>query len=123
VTASGPTRLHATVVVAATEAERNAAIAAWLQSPPTAAAPARRAIIAEGVLFDRTGPQGVPLVGLAAGCPCCTGAVALRVTLGRTLRRARPDAVLLLLASAEHLPRLRRMLEQGELGAPFEVQG
>jgi len=104
--------------VAATEAERDAAVDAWLQSVATL----RRAVLVEGALFDRAGPQGVPLVGLAAGCPCCTGAVALRVALARTLRRTRPQAVLLLLTSAEHLPRLRRTLDGGELGVRFEVQ-
>jgi len=70
----------------------------------------------------RNTPRAVPLVGLAAGCPCCIGMVALRVALGRTLRSLRPDSVLLLLATAEHLPRLRRLLAQGELGVTFEVE-
>lgn len=108
--------------VAATEAERDAAISEWLQSPGGPTDTGRRAIVAEGVLFDRTGPQGVPLVGLAAGCPCCLGSVALRVALGRTLRAVRPEAVLLLLATAEHLPRLQRMLAGGELGVRFEME-
>ena len=106
--------------MAATDAAREAAIDAWLQHPAVAAA-TRRVIVAEGVLFGREGPQGVPLIGLAAGCPCCAGSVALRVTLGRTLRSTRPHCLLLLVATMEHLPRLRRMLEQGELGASFEV--
>lgn len=109
--------------VAATDAEREAAISEWLQLPGGPADAARRAILAEGVLFDRAGPQGVPLVGLAAGCPCCIGSVALRVALGRTLRAVRPQAVLLLLATAEHLPRLRRLLAGGELGVRFELEG
>jgi hypothetical protein len=108
--------------VAATETERAAAIGAWLQPPHASAASGRRAILAEGVLFDRTGPEGVPLVGLAAGCPCCMGLVALRVALGRTLRSIRPAAVLLVVATAEHLPRLRRLLESGELGVRFEME-
>jgi hypothetical protein len=107
---------------AATDAERDAAIAAWLQALPAGMVQARRAIIAEGVLFDRAGPQGVPLIGLTAGCPCCAGLVALRVKLARTLRSIRPTAVLLLVLSADHLPRLRRMLEQGELGVRFDVE-
>lgn len=121
-TAQPLTGVSATLRVAATEAEREAAIDAWLQAPRVAAAPGGRVIIAEGVLFDRAGPQGVPIVGLAAGCPCCTGSVALRVALGRTLRSKRPEAVLLLLQTMEHLPRLHRMLEHGELGVCFEVE-
>jgi len=122
VTAEPLTRVSATLGVAATEAEREAAIGAWLQAPRAATDPVRRVIIAEGVLFDRAGPNGVPIIGLAAGCPCCTGSVALRVALGRTLRSTRPEAVLLLLQTAEHLPRLRRMLVHGELGVRFEVE-
>jgi hypothetical protein len=108
--------------VAATDAERDAAIREWLQAPRADTPPDRRAILAEGVLFDRIGPQGVPLVGLAAGCPCCTGAVALRVILARTLRTSRAQAVLLVLAGTEHLPRLRRVLEGGEMGVRFELE-
>jgi len=121
VSAGPPGRMTATLRVAATNAERDAAVAAWLQSPAAGAA-GRRAVLVEGALFDRRGPQDVPLVGLGAGCPCCTGSLALRVALGRTLRAVRPQAVLLLVAAAEHLPRLRRMLEGGELGVRFEME-
>ena len=113
--------MSATLRVVATEDERDAAVRAWLGSP-AARASGRRAVLVEGALFDRAGPQGVPLVGLGAGCPCCTGSVALRVVLGRTLRAARPEAVLLLLRTAEHLPRLRRLLGGGELGLRFETE-
>lgn len=115
------TPLRAALCVAATDAERDAAIEGWLRQSPTEPH-GRRAIIAEGVLFDGTGPQGVPLVGLAAGCPCCTGLLTLRVVLGRTLRRVRPDSLLLLVATADHLPRLRRLLGDGELGVRFELE-
>jgi hypothetical protein len=33
-----------------------------------------------------------------------------------------PDAMLLLVMSGEHLPRLRPLLEGGELGVRFEVE-
>lgn len=114
-------RVSATLRAAATEAERDAAIADWLRSP-AAAGPGRRAVLVEGALVDRSGPHGVPLVGLGAGCPCCTGSVALRVALGRTLRRIRPEAVLLLVTTAGHLPRLRRMLEDSTQGVHFDVE-
>jgi hypothetical protein len=114
--------LRATLRLAAGEAERDAAVVDWLRST-THPAPVRRVVIAEGLLFDLPGPQGVPLVGLAAGCPCCIGRVALRVVLGRTLRSHHPDAVLILLTQAGHLPDLRQLLEGGELGVRFEVDG
>jgi hypothetical protein len=110
---------RAQVRAAPTAAERDAAIAAWLRE--TAAQPGARAVLVEGQLFSRDGPDGVPLVGLGAGCPCCTGLVVLRVTLGRTLRTTRPGNLLLLLAQADHLSRLRHMLASGELGLRFEV--
>lgn len=120
-TALSPGRLSVTVRVAATAPARQLAIDAWLRSP-AAGSPRRRAVLVEGALVDRSAADGVPLVGLGAGCPCCTGLVALRVALARTLRSLRPEAMLLLLASDEHLPRLRRLLGSGELGVPFEVE-
>ncbi len=119
-TAAPLVRVRVAVRVAATGADRDAAIDAWLGT--AAASLSRRAIIAEGVLFERTTVQGVPLVGLTAGCPCCTGSAALRVTLARTLRKTRAEALLLLMATADHLPLLRRMLESGEMGVRFEVE-
>jgi len=122
VTAAPLVLVRVAVRVAATGAERDAAIDAWLRKAAAATSRSRRAIIAEGVLFERTAVQGVPLVGLTAGCPCCTGSAALRVTLARTLRRTRAETLLLLMATADHLPLLRRMLESGEMGVRFEVE-
>lgn len=118
-----PHPVRVTLRVAAGGAERDAAIEDWLRSAAPGDEPQRPVVIAEGMLFDRLGPQGIPLVGLRAGCPCCTGQVALRVGLGRTLRSHRPDVILLLTAHAEHLPGLRRLLRQGELGVRLEVEG
>lgn len=115
------TRVALTLRAAATETERQSAIADWLRSS-AAGGSGRRAVLVEGALFDRRGPQGVPLVGLGAGCPCCSGSVALRVTLARTLRALRPEAVLLLVAGAGHLPRLRQLLEGGALGVNFDLE-
>jgi hypothetical protein len=120
VSATPLSRVSASLHVAASEAARDAAIGRWLQS--TAGTTGRRAVLVQGALLDRRGPQGVPLVGLGAGCPCCTGLVALRVALGRTLRALQPEAVLLLVGAAEHLPRLRQLLEGGELGVHFELE-
>jgi hypothetical protein len=110
---------RAQVRAAPTAAERDAAIDAWVRE--TATQEGARVVLVEGQLFSGDGPDGVPLVGLGAGCPCCAGLVVLRVTLGRTLRTMRPGHLLLLLARAEHLSRLRHMLASGELGLRFEV--
>jgi hypothetical protein len=44
------------------------------------------------------------------------------VTLIRAVRAHRPDEVLLLLATADHLPRVRALLEDGSLGVRFELE-
>ena len=83
----------------------------------------RRAVVAESGLTPLDAPDDVPLARLAPGCVCCVGQVPLRVTLIRTVRAHRPDAVLLLLATPDHLPRVRALLEDGSLGVHFEVEG
>ena len=90
--------------------EQQAALDAWLATAP--AAP--RAVIAEGALWPLQAGDA-EVVQLAA-CPCCLGAVPLRVTLTRLLRQSRPRALLVLLASPEHLPRLRQQVEAGSFG-------
>jgi Fe-S cluster biogenesis protein NfuA len=107
--------------VAATPAQRLAAIEAWLDAMPAPMQDGGAAVIAEGALLDRPAVRDAPLIGLAAGCPCCVGLTTLRVTIARTLRAHRPRALLLLLATEAHLPRLRRLLEDGELGVRFVV--
>lgn len=92
--------------------QQQAAIDAWLDATaPTAP----RAVVAEGALFELTVPDDVALARLAPGCVCCLGLVPLRVTLTRLLR-ARPRALLLLVAADDHLPQLRALLASGELG-------
>jgi len=88
------------------------ALDSWL-----AAAPAPRAVVAEAAFSALAAPPEVPIERLAAGCLCCVGLTPLRVTIARTLRAVRPRALLLLVASDEHLPRLRALLASGELGA------
>lgn len=72
-------------------------------------------LIAEGL------PQGMEIepipnglneiIRLAPGCMCCTGNLALRVTLNRVLRR-RPDRLFISIANAEHLSHLHAFLLQ-----------
>jgi hypothetical protein len=104
--------VQVTLQVARDAAVRQAALDAWL-----AVAPAPRAVIAEGALVSLAVPDDVDIVRLAAGCPCCLGLVPLRVALTRLLRSVRPRALLLLVADDAHLPRLRVLLDSGDLGA------
>ncbi len=92
-------------------AAQQAALDAWRAGAP----PVPRAIIAEGALWPLEA-GGEEIVRLT-GCPCCLGAVPLRVALTRLLRQSRPRALLVLLASPEHLPRLRAQIEGGAFGA------
>jgi hypothetical protein len=90
----------------------------WLARSPDG----RRAVIAESGFVPLEAPDDVPLACLAPGCVCCVGQVPLRVMLTRTVRMHRPDDLLLLLATADHLPRVRALLADGSLGARFDVR-
>jgi hypothetical protein len=99
-------------VVCARAVAAQQALDAWLASPHSAP----RAVMAEGALFGVDAPADVSVVRLAAGCVCCLGLVPLRVSLTRLLRSVRPRSLLLIVASDEHLPRLRSLLASGDLG-------
>lgn len=112
------------LVVGASAAAREQAIAALLAIPPAIAsdpgAPGAgvdtsrdfSAVILEGLGVAatplETGP-GLQVVRIAPGCLCCDGNLVLRVTLNRLLRQ-RPGRLFLGLASSEHLDQLRSWL-------------
>jgi hypothetical protein len=66
-------------------------------------------------------PASVEAVPLWPGCPCCTSALALRVTLVRVVHRLKPTQVLLLLTQTDHVSRLGRQIQSGELGAGLQL--
>lgn len=99
------------VAVAAGSAQA-AAVQAWLAAHPKG----RRAILAEAGLQTLEVPDDVTLVRLLAGCICCVGYVPLRVSLGRLLRQARPDELLVLIADGAHLDRVRTLLSDPGFG-------
>lgn len=109
--------MRAAVRVAA-PAEQQAHLDRWL----AAVAVGRRAVVAESAFAPLVAPDDVPLARLAPGCVCCVGQVPLRVTLGRLVRAHRPQDILLLLATADHLPRVRALLADGSLGVRFELE-
>jgi hypothetical protein len=108
--------MRATIRVAA-PAGQQAQLDDWLASRR-----GRRAVVAEGALAVLDAPDDVAVARLAVGCVCCAGQVPLRVTLGRTVRAHRPDELLLLLVSGDHLPRIRALLADGSLGVRFSVE-
>jgi hypothetical protein len=105
-------------VRAAPAAEQQARVDDWLARHPNAG----RLVVVENMLGPLALPPDVPLVRLAAGCPCCSAQVLLRVALTRAVRSRRPDELLLLLAGADHLPRVRAVLADGSLGVRFDVE-
>ena len=108
--------MRATVIVGAGDAQP--AVDAWL----AATSGSRRAVLIEGAFSALDVPPGVPVTRLGAGCVCCMGQVPLRVGLTRMVRALRPDVVLLVLASGEHLARVRALLADGSLGVRFELE-
>lgn len=113
------------LVVGASAAAREQAIAALLAIPPAVVSdPAVvpdagagtshgfSAVILEGLGVAatplETGP-GLQVVRIAPGCLCCDGNLVLRVTLNRLLRQ-RPGRLFIGLASSEHLDQLRSWL-------------
>ena len=95
-------------------------IDAWLQARQAGDADATLAVVAEGAFFELHVPPQVALERLAAGCVCCIGLLPLRVTLTRLLRARRPNSLLLLLADAAHLERVRTLVASGKLGVSLE---
>jgi hypothetical protein len=109
-----------TVRAARGAVEQQAALDAWVQQRQSAAGKSGLAVIAEGAFFELTVPHDVTLERLAAGCVCCIGLLPLQVTLTRLLRK-RPRAVLLLVADAAHIERVRALAGTGRLGVSLEA--
>jgi hypothetical protein len=101
--------VEVTVRVARDAAARQSAFDAWRAAVPAAHSRGERAaVIVAGALAPLNAPAAVRVESVA-GCFCCVGQVALGVALTRLLR-ARPDRLLLLIASDVHLERVRRLL-------------
>ena len=107
--------MRARVVVVASDLQQQ--VDAWLSDHPDGA----RAVIVEGLLTTIEVPPAVLLARIAAGCVCCLGRTPLRVALVRTLRTSRAEQLLLLLASGEHLDRVRALLTDGSLGVRLDL--
>ncbi|MGE5651492.1 MAG: GTPase [Bacillota bacterium] len=95
-----------TLVLGATALQREAAIAEALDPALTTA------LILEGIASGHSpldGMNGPRISRIAPGCLCCTGNMAMRITLNRTLRRP-PQRLYISLASSEHVESIRRFL-------------
>lgn len=118
---SGPANIAVTLRTARGQAAQQAALDAWIDARRAAADGRGLAVIAEGAFFDLSCPAGVALARLAPGCVCCVGEVPLRTTLTRIVRSHRPTELLLLIATDEHLERVRRLLAEARLGVPVTL--
>ncbi len=93
----------------------------------TLAIPAENAVaIIEGLagtgnLDDgKAAAQGLQVLRIAPGCPCCTGKLAMRVILNRTLRK-NPDRIYLSLAHSSHLAGVIDFLEEDQYRERLEI--
>jgi hypothetical protein len=108
-----------TIRVARDASTQQAVLGNWLSTQLDGRSPQKDAVavIAEGAFSALAAPDGVIVNRIAAGCVCCIGQIALRVTLTRLLRAHRPARLLLLLTSGEHIDRVRKMLGDGQFAA------
>ena len=108
-------RLPVTLVIGATAAISEAALAAVLAASPEQ--PARIALILEGLpdgaqpmrLDPAQNPAILQAARIAPGCFCCIGNLTLRVTLNRMLRQ-RPSRLYISLATVSHLDQIRALM-------------
>jgi hypothetical protein len=90
-----------------------------LQRPPSE----RWSLIIEGMWWPEgsTTDPGIDMQHIS-GCACCSGSIALRVALARTIRQVRPDRLYILSATDEHLDRVAQVLEDVQYRTHFLVQ-
>lgn len=78
-------------------------------------------VLLEGLPDGNTALASAPvsphlhIIRIAPGCLCCTGNLVMRVTLNRILRTP-PPRLFISLSASDHLPALRRFLQQ----APYD---
>ena len=117
-------RVVVTIQARRSAAAQQAALRDWLTTLADLSCQSRErpvtAVIAEGVFTALAAPAGVVIEQVAAGCVCCVGQIALRVTLTRVLRKHRPTQLLLLLASGEHIDRVRLMLQEDQFATVLQ---
>ena len=105
------------VVVARGVEQQQQAIDDWLGKRSDGS---RAAIVEAGVL-PLAVPDDVQLIRLFAGCVCCIGQVALRVSLLKLLRVNPPRDLLLVIADDAHIERVRALVSDGSLGRRLEL--
>ena len=106
-----------TLVIGATAQAREAAIASRLDTTVDTA------LILEGLPSGNPAlaeQPGLHISRIAPGCLCCTGNLAMRVTLNRILRKP-PQQLFIGLATSDHVDNLRSFLAQAPYNALLEL--
>jgi hypothetical protein len=106
-----------TLVIGASAAAREAAIAAALEDPATPRSDGA-AVILEGLPSGSSPLENsdkLLISRIAPGCLCCAGNLVMRVTLNRLLRQ-RPARLFIGVAATTHLDQLRSWLSS----APYD---
>lgn len=77
----------------------------------------------ESMALNNASPDplaSMKVVRMAAGCPCCTGNLTMRVMLNRALKE-KPDRVFLSLANSAHLTSVRDFLQEDQYCGRLEL--
>ena len=109
-----------TLVHGGSGAAREAAIAA-LAEPAENTVAIIEGLAGAGMLDEgEAGAKGIEVIRIAPGCPCCTGKLAMRVILNRTLRK-NPDRIYLGLAHPDHLAGVIDFLKEDQYRERLEI--
>ena len=110
-----------TLVHGGSGAAREAAIAA-LATPVENTVAIIEGLAGAGSALDEGAAEskGVQILRIAPGCPCCTGKLAMRVILNRTLRK-NPDRIYLSLAHSDHLAGVIDFLKEDQYRERLEI--
>jgi G3E family GTPase len=74
----------------------------------------------EAALEQLTTGFDLDVFRIAAGCPCCSGNLTIRVTLNRALKR-RPNRLFLSLSNSAHKEKVRHFLQEPPYLALLEL--
>ena len=108
------------LVFGGNQAARERAIAAAIASDISSAAIIEGMPSGESALDDKTQESDLELFRVAAGCPCCSGNLTIRVTLNRALKR-RPARLYLSLSNAAHKSQVLDFLQEPQYLALLKI--
>lgn len=111
-----------TLVHGGSRLARESAIAAALKRGRNNAAIVEGLASSDSPLDALATANEMRLFRVAAGCPCCSGNLTMRVTLNRALRRP-PDHLYLSLANTAHKASVLKFLQEEQYSSLLELGG